>query len=117
MASNFGFSGWVAKTAAYTVVPSDNGTDFTNTGATGTVIFTLPAVATSAGMRLRFHAVADYTVTVTAPSGTAVTYNNAAATSLSLQTGSGIIGGRIDADCDGTYWHLVGVGPHTHTVA
>lgn len=91
------------KTADYTCTAADSGTWFNTKGAAGTVIFTLPAVATSTGFHYRFTAAAGQILTVTAPSGKLVTYNNAAATSVS--TGTVNIGHGFEVVCDGAFWY------------
>lgn len=93
----------VTKTAAYTCTLADSGTFFNTKGAAGTVVFTLPAVATSGGVHYRFIAAANQILTVTAPAGTLVTYNNAAATSVS--TGTVNIGHGFELVCDGSFWY------------
>jgi len=96
---------YVTKTAAYTCKVSDSGTHFSNLGAAGSVTFTLPAVALSTGVEYFFHtAVAAQDVVVTAPAGTLVAYNNAAATSISLVTAGNRAGACIHVFCDGTKW-------------
>lgn len=113
----------VAKTGAYTIkVPLDrSGTRFTNRGAGGSVTFTLPTLNNQPdfnGFWFEFYGVADQTIIVAAAAGKAVTFNNAAATSLAAQTGGQKIGARITALWDGTSWHLNGatIGV-TYTVA
>jgi hypothetical protein len=96
---------YLTKTAAYACTRGDSGTHFSNLGAAGSVTFTLPAVATSAGCEYWFHtAVAAQNLVVTAPAGTLVAYNNVAATSVSLVTASNIAGACIHVFCDGTKW-------------
>jgi len=65
----------VAKTANYTLSSSDcNGfTTFTNTGASGTINFTLPSGAD--GLRVKFIAVNAHTVKVTPASGEKIHYS------------------------------------------
>lgn len=107
--SAYGFGAVAAvttKTADYTLTAADSGTWFNTKGAAGTVIFTLPAVATSTGFHYRFTAAANQILTVTAPAGTMVTYNNAAATSVS--TGTVNIGHGFEAICDGSFWYVSG---------
>jgi len=58
----------VTKTSNYTVVVADNNSFFTNTGAIGTVNFTLPTPAL--GLIYTFYVDAAFTVQVTTPSGT-----------------------------------------------
>lgn len=111
----------VAKTADYAVLAADgSNTTFTNRGAAGTVIFTLPAAAPLlAGFRFRFKGHADQTITVAAAvADTLVALNDVAADSLSLSTAGQKIGGEIEAFCDGTSWFasVISVG-HTGTVA
>lgn len=97
----------ITKTADYTVLAADNGAWFNTKGAGGTVVFTLPAVATSLGLNYRFTAAAAQVMTITAPSGKLVTYNNAAATSVS--TGTVHIGHGFDLICDGAFWYAAPV--------
>lgn len=84
----------VAKTADYTVVAADNGTLFTTLGAAGAVVFTLPALAR--GYRFRFFNEVNQNMTVTAPSGKLVAFNNAAATSIAFSTASNKIGAGVE---------------------
>lgn len=112
----------VAKIADYTIKPpmDASGTCFTNRAATGTVIFTLPAPGLQLmGVHYRFKALADFTVTVkTATADTLVALNDVAADSVSLQTGGQIIGGEMEAFCDGVSWFVSGITVgHTFTVA
>jgi hypothetical protein len=116
-----------AKTANFTVDPTTTrcGTLFTNKGAGGAVTFTLPQLSGSAGGTwdgywLEFFAEADQTVTVACTATKAITFNNAAATSLALSTGGQKIGGRIRAiwNAATAKWILSGVSVgHTYTVA
>jgi hypothetical protein len=94
-----------AKTANYTVVNGqDNGVLFTTTGAAGAVNFTLGNPAT--GNAFTFMNTANQNLTVTAPAGKLVAFNNAAATSVSLQTAAQKIGGGFEvvADETGSFW-------------
>lgn len=117
----------VAKTAAYSVNPTTDrlGTMFTNKGAVGAVTFTLPQLSGAAGGTwdgywLEFVGEADQTITVACAAGKAITFNNAAATSLAMSTGGQKIGGRIKAvwNASTAKWFLFGqtVGV-TYTVA
>ena len=68
---SFGFARAVtAKTSNYTVLNTDTGTTFTNTGAAGTVNFTLPTAA--AGLWYTFYRDADFTVQATAAASTTI---------------------------------------------
>lgn len=105
----------VAKTAAYTVLPSDSGTVFTTRGAGGAVAFTLPAVAQS-GLQYTFIAVAAQSMTVTSvatikgsPSFTGTTITVAAGTASVQYTRVTVVG-------DGTNWLITDI-QGTATVA
>jgi predicted flavoprotein YhiN len=105
--STVGFPGLVpvsAKTAAYTCTAADSGTLFTNTGASGSVTFTLPAVATSTGVWYRFAITADYEVVITAPANVMVAFNDATATSITFTQASEHIGCGATVICDGAKW-------------
>lgn len=93
-----------AKTADYTLTAADSGGVFTTTGAAGAVNFTLPAVATSTGFEYTFANTADQNITITAPAGTLVAFNNAAATSIAFSTASEKIGAAVKVVCDGAKW-------------
>lgn len=108
----------VAKTAAYTVVAGqDNGTHFTTTGAVGAVPFTLPAPAK--GNRFRFTNTVAQTMSVTGPAGSLITFNNAAATSVTFSTAGQLIGATVEIvpDDTGTKWIVLPHGANTMTVA
>jgi hypothetical protein len=117
--NKYPFTRTIAKTANYTVVAADTGTLFTTTGAGGAVTFTLPAIAASKGMFFRFMNTVDQNMTVTAPAGKLVAFNNASATSVSLQTGGGKIGSGFDivADEASGKWLALPIGAGTVTVA
>lgn len=109
----------IAKTADYTVTEADNGTLFTNTGAGGAVIFTLPAL--QAGLVYEFLVVADQTVTVASAAGDdIVAFNDASADSLAFSTGGQKIGGHLvlRTNAAGTKWYVDNLSPgNTITVA
>lgn len=109
----------VAKTASYTLKVNDNNKRFTNSGAGGAVTFTLPAIAdVYDGWSATFFVVADQTVTVTAPSGKLVAFNNAAATSIAFSTASEKIGGGVTITYDAQaakYLAFVHLGIETQT--
>ena len=112
----------VAKTADYTINPTLDrpGTTFTNRGAAGTVIFTLPAPSLAlTGWWYRFKGHAGQAITVaTATADTLVTKNDAAADSLSSSTAGELIGAEMEAFCDGTSWFAAGIAVGiTYTVA
>lgn len=120
----FGYSdpsGWraeVAKTANYTVLPSDNGKLFTNTGASGAVTFTLPTRA--AGYKLGFFVVADQNVTVSSAAGDdMVTVNDASADSVAFSTSNEKIGAYVVlfTNAAGTKWYVDKRCPNSMTVS
>jgi hypothetical protein len=108
----------LAKTSAYTFNNSDWGAIFTNRGATGSVTFTLPAVAgTPAGAYVIIYIVADFEVVVAATSGELVTFNNAAADTVTITEASEHIGAGLTFICDGTSWLTLLHTEESQTVA
>jgi len=111
-----------AKTGNYTIVTGTDpsGTVFTNRGAGASVTFTLPApVPALDGTVYEFYGVANQNLVVAgAAGGQIVTFNNAAAASVTCSTASQKIGAHMEATCDGTSWHVLGdtIGV-TYTVA
>ena len=103
----------VAKTADYTIKPRDNGTMFTNRGAAGTVIFTLPKINAQNGLKgvkFDFFTVAAQILRVTSdPADSLVTTADAAADTVSSIAG---IGTHFRVVSDGTSW-LVQADPGT----
>lgn len=83
-----------AKTAAYYIKPEDEGTLFTNAGASGAVTFTLPPRADIPdGWSCQVFTVAGQNVTVAADvADTLVTFNDAAADSITWSTAGDLIG-------------------------
>lgn len=108
----------IAKTASFTVDlnATKPGTRFTNAGAGGSVTITLPTPATGVaswdGWWCEFYGVADQTIILAAAANKAVTFNNAAATSIAAQTGGQKIGALLTAHWDAVLgkWHLAGAG-------
>jgi hypothetical protein len=102
----------VAKTGDYTLKVSDSGSLFTNTGASGAVDFTLPAILP--GLVYEFLVVADDTVTVTSNEGSnIVAFNNPAASSLAFSTSSQKVGGHllVFSNVAGTLWYVSDLSP------
>ena len=93
-----------AKTASYTVKATESGAVFTTTGNTAALVFTLPAVASSAGMEFIFLNTVNQTMTVTAPSGTLVAKNSTGSTSIAYSTASKKTGQFVRVICDGAKW-------------
>lgn len=108
----------VAKTADYTIVPGDNGTLFTNGGAAGAVVFTLPALKN--GYFFGFLVTADQSVTIASAAGDdIVTFNDAAADSLAFSTAGEKLGGHVDvfSNLAGDKWYVKRHSQNTITVA
>ena len=80
-----------SKTANYTIVTADSYKDFDNTGAVGSVTFTLPTPA--AGLVFGFAVVAAYNVIVQAPGGSVVYLGTLASSS----------GGTVSSNSVGSY--------------
>ncbi len=116
----------VAKTADYTIKPAFDRPDtcFTNMGATGAVVFTLPTPTRQLlGVSYYFRGIADQDVTVaTAVADTMITLNDVAADSVGATTTSEQIGSYIGAQCiesaSNTYkWVVNGLAVgHTYSV-
>lgn len=116
----------IAKTASFTVDlgATRPGTRFTNSGAGGAIVLTLPTPQTGLmswdGWWCELFGVADQNITITAAANKAVCINNATATSLAASTSSQKIGACIRARWDAALgkWHLSGVAvAATYTVA
>lgn len=117
----------VGKAASYALNPAVDGcgTVFTNRGAVGAVTFTLYRPNRAAlGDFHNFRCVAGQNLIVAGlTAGDIVTFNNAAAASVALQTGGQLIGGAMRAECietvEGTFkWQVIGLSVgHTFTVA
>lgn len=107
----------VAKTANYTLTAADVGKCFTNTGAAGAVVFTLPTAAP--GYVFEFFVTANQTVTITAPSGKLIAFNNAAATSAAWSTSNEKIGqsARVIMNDAGDKYMLFPAGGGTVTIS
>lgn len=91
----------VPKTAAYIVSPYDSGRTFTNTGATGTVIFSLPAA--TVGLNYKFTRTATQVIQVD-PSGTEIIRGGTAGQYAQLDNDAAMI--VIECHVAGT-WEIV----------
>lgn len=109
----------IAKTADYTVVEADQGTLFTTVGAAGTVIFTLPTIRAGLGP-FEFLNLVDQTMTIaSAGSNDNIVWDNdASGDSISFQTASHKLGGRVRvrANAAGTKWYVENLSPASCTV-
>ena len=101
MASDIGYQGFTAKTAAYTVTAAENGTTFTNRGASAAITFTLPAPFANA--HYRFFSITAYAITVAADvADTLIGYNDVDLDSIAgPATTAGVM---IEVISDGTSW-------------
>jgi hypothetical protein len=93
----------INKTADYTIKPASdpNGATFTNAGASGAVVFTLPTPnAGMLGWWYDFVGLADQNITVAAPTAdTLIAINDLTADSVALSTAGQKIGGSLRARC------------------
>ncbi len=105
----------LSKTANYTVLATDNGANFDNTGASGAITFTLPAIAN--GYHFGFSVAAAQTVTISSNEGAnIVAPGNAAASNIAFQTPGQQIGSfvRVYTNPAGTLWYISALnGPVT----
>lgn len=94
-----------ALTSSYTITDQDFGKLFTNRGAGGGVVVTLPAPATCEGEYVEFFTIAaqDFTVK-TAAAGQLVAFNDATASSIAITAAGSEIGNGIRMISDGTSW-------------
>lgn len=100
----------VTKTDAaspYTVLATDSGTSFDNTGAAGSLTFTFPAVASSKGFYCNVYGVVDQAIVLSFPSGTLVGPNNAGRTSYTSAGAGNRIGVSHYVYCNGAKWFLL----------
>jgi len=86
---------------------TDSGTMFDNTGAAGSVNFTMPAVANAKGFYCNIFGVVDQQIAVTCPAGTLVGANNAGRTSYTDAAAGNRIGVSRYAYCNGAKWFLL----------
>lgn len=93
----------LAKTSDYPVVAADFGSILTNTGASGTVVFTLPSAVTYPGTVLRFHAFAAQIIRLLPVTGEAVCLNSSVVVTKYLNI-AGVIGNYCEIVSDGTQW-------------
>jgi len=95
----------LAKTAAYTCLPSESGSLFTNGAATASVTFTLPAVADNSGLIYWFMNLVDSEMVISAPANTMAGHDDATSTTCTWTENSEQIGCGNMVFCDGTYWY------------
>lgn len=102
-----GFNGWSSvrhRTASLTLTADDNNVLFTNKGAAGSITFTLPAVASSQGLRFGFAGMAAQDIVITSPTATTLLGEGTLGTSLTMAGGTGR-GGLIEIlGMDGSFY-------------
>lgn len=96
----------VAYTGDATLVAADLNKNVTNTGASGTVVLTLPAVAGLAGSILHVEVTAAQIVRLLPVAGTAICLGGSSVVTKYLNI-AGVIGNMVDVYCDGTRWLVV----------
>lgn len=99
----------LAKTADYTVTLADLKTQtiINNTGASGTIVLTLPSVASSDGYVLLVNILAAQIVRLLPQTGEAVNYNGSAVVTKYFQI-AGTIGNYAELYCNGSQWLVIG---------
>lgn len=97
-----------AKTADFTITAAlANGTPlYTNTGAIGAVVFTLPAASACAGVSMKFAAVAAQTITLTPASGGKIFLNGSGVADKYVLV-AGVISNFVDIWSDGVDWVVI----------
>ena len=104
---------FLTKTANYTIVASDNFTMFDNTGAGGTVVLTLPAIAN--GYMFGLTATVAQVLRFTSAEGSNVIGTSATQTSVSVTAIGGVI--WIYSNAAGTKWIVEQHGTQSITAA
>jgi hypothetical protein len=97
----------IGKTASYALLNTDNGTQFSNSGATGAITFTLPAIAN--GYSFGFFCAANQAITISSNEGSnIIAENNASASNIAISTAGDILGGslRFYSNPGATKWHM-----------
>lgn len=102
-----GFNGWSSvrhRTTSLTLTVDDNNVLFTNKGASGSITFTLPAVASSQGLRFGFAGMAAQDIVITSPTSTTLLGEGTLGTSLTMAGATGR-GGLIEIlGMDGSFY-------------
>lgn len=106
-----------AKTADYTIAAGDSGKVFTTTGATGAVIFTLPAAsATYTGFDIYVVNTVDQDMTISGTAGELIFKNDVAANTLAYSTSGEKIGGGWHIVCNGAKWICMPLAEEAQTI-
>lgn len=98
----------LAKTADYTVTLDDlkNERIVNNAGAGGTIVFTLPSVASAKGYILLVNVLAAQIVRALPQTGEIINYNGSVVVTKYLNV-AGVIGNFAELYCDGVQWIVV----------
>lgn len=96
----------VAYTGDATLVAADLNKNVTNTGASGTVVLTLPSVSGLAGYVLHVEATAAQIIRVDAAGTETIWLGGSGAAGKYLNI-AGVIGNMADIYCDGSRWLVV----------
>jgi len=117
--ANGGYRAIINRTADLVLVEADHASMFTTLGAAGAVTFTLPAVTNNKGMRFMFFNAVDQNMAVaSAAANQLITFNNAAASSVTFSTAGNKIGASVEIIGIGSSkWIVRPCGANTMTVA
>lgn len=96
-----------AQAATATLVAADMNKNLTNTGASGTITLTLPAVSGLAGYVCHVELTVAQIVRVD-PAGTESIYLGGSGVAGKYANIAAVIGNMIDIYCDGNQWLIVG---------
>lgn len=104
-------------TADTTVAAADSGTLFVQSGSSGAVAFTLPAIAK--GLSFEFFNRDNQNMTITAASAVIIADGNAAVTNVAFSTASHKIGARIrvDSNAAGDKWYVTNLSANAMTLS
>lgn len=97
----------VAHAGSGSLTVADAGKNHTNTGSSGTVVLTLPAVAAFAGCSIRVQVTAAQIVRCTPASGESVYLGGSGVASKYLNIAA-VVGNYCDLHCDGEQWKVLG---------
>lgn len=92
-----------ANAASATLTVANSGKIQTNTGASGAIVLTLPAVANAAGTGFKFQATAAQTIELLPQSGEAIFLGGSGVVTKYALI-AGVIGNFVDLYCDGAKW-------------
>jgi len=97
----------VTKTADYTITVAELDGIFDNTGDTGTMVLTLPAVSLAKGKALSVNILAAQIVRLLPVTGQSINLKGSAVVTKYLNI-AGVIGNYVDLYCDGAQWIVTG---------